>query len=182
MSTQLVRWESTVGADDWERLQVRERTLPARKYLSAVEPLDEPQTWETDLTEVWKYEPGEGKKSMQVRLEEMLKVNPLDYEQKPFSDRTVPSVVDGKTTDGTVMNVRVPHPRNDCPSGGQNDLLTLAERAPCSRPAPPSACSDHVGAWPRSRDGEAEAEQRSHHVIPQGVGSGSAEHVRHRRQ
>ena len=43
---------------------------------------------------------------MQVRLEEMLKVNPLDYEQKPFSERTVTSVADGKTTDGTMMNVR----------------------------------------------------------------------------
>ena len=103
----LVRWESTAGAEDWERLQNRQRTLSARLPLSQIEPLDEPQTWETDLTEVWQYGgPGEAKKSMQVRLEEMLKVNPLDYEQKPFSERTVTSVADGKTTDGTMMNVR----------------------------------------------------------------------------
>ena len=107
---QLVRWESTAGAEDWERRQTALRTLPARKYLSEIEKLDEAETWETDLAEVWHFKQGEEKRSMQFRLEEMLKVNPLDYELKPFSDRTVPSVADGKTTDGTPMNVR----HNDC--------------------------------------------------------------------
>ena len=42
---------STEGADDWELLQVRERDLEARIPLGDIEPLEEPEYWETDLDE-----------------------------------------------------------------------------------------------------------------------------------
>ena len=60
--------------ESWENLQARSRGLSARYSLNRVEPQEEPADWETDLDEEW--DP-----RMQVRLEQQLRDNPLDYEK-----------------------------------------------------------------------------------------------------
>ena len=84
------------GADEWEQRQERHVSLEPRQTLksimSAVEPLDEEQSWETNLGECWDEKERDLRKSkattMQVRLEMQLRSNPLDYEKKPFSEKT----------------------------------------------------------------------------------------------
>ena len=114
------------GADEWEFLQSRKRTLPIAKVLplsadgkttDLSRPHDEPEPWEDDLLEKGP--------AMQLRLEVQLRANPLDYENKPFSEKTGDGVVDGKTTDGTPVNIKWIPPMGDGNTKQNSDHLMM---------------------------------------------------------
>ena len=109
-----------------EFLQSRKRTLPIAKVLplsadgkttDLSRPHDEPEPWEDDLLEKWP--------AMQLRLEVQLRANPLDYENKPFSEKTGDGVVDGKTTDGTPVNIKWIPPMGDGNTKQNSDHLMM---------------------------------------------------------
>lgn len=107
------------GADGlaaWELLQTRQLQLALRKELKRVEVLEEVEDWEIDLNESWQ--------SMQLRLENQLKANALDHENKPFSLLTGKGVgPDGKTTAGVPTNMiwqNGPNPDDDGDASKQN--------------------------------------------------------------
>ena len=68
-------------------LATGQRPKPAARDVA-----DGVEAWELNFKEDWA--------TMQVRLEEQLRLNPLNHEQKPFSEKTNVSVVDGKNLDG----------------------------------------------------------------------------------
>lgn len=110
--------DDTAALDTWEALQGRQRALPLRKTLSRVEILAEEEEWEVDFEESWE--------DMQYRLEVQLRANPLDYEKKPFSEKTTKGLNDGKTQDGkpkTIMWQMGPQEEEDNPKQNSDHLL-----------------------------------------------------------
>jgi hypothetical protein len=125
------------------------------KTTAPTRPHDEPEPWEDDLLEKWSSMQVRGSTvracprvasltraaggsaspvchNAQIRLESQLRSNPLDYENKPFSDKgLVDGVVDGKTTDGTCVNIKwIPPPgENNTKQNSDHLMMCVARRS-----------------------------------------------------
>ena len=111
------------GLETWELLQTRQLQLALKKRLQGLEAPEETEEWETNLDEAWE--------SMKLRLENQLRSNALDHENKPFSLLQTQKGIgpDGKTTAGVATNIiwkEAPVPGDDDGGPQNSDHLMSA--------------------------------------------------------